>query len=139
MAGVHGKKTVFKLDNAAGTLTDISALLNDVQFPRTKEKAQDSGFGQNSHTYVVGLQDGTITISGPWSTTIDAQLGALMVPGQDQTLTFEYGPQGGSTGNVKYTGEAYLESYEPGGSISDVSQFSATLQISGDVSRTTFA
>ena len=33
MAFVHGKNSVFKLDNASGSLTDISAFVNNVDFP----------------------------------------------------------------------------------------------------------
>ena len=33
MAFVHGKDSVFKLDNNSGSLTDISAYVNNVDFP----------------------------------------------------------------------------------------------------------
>ena len=33
MAFVHGSDSVFKIDNASGSLTDISAFVNNVDFP----------------------------------------------------------------------------------------------------------
>ena len=34
MAFVHGSDSVFKLDNASGSLTDISSYVNNVDFPQ---------------------------------------------------------------------------------------------------------
>ena len=45
MAFVHGKSSVFKLDNASGSLTDISAYVNNVDFPETADVAETSVLG----------------------------------------------------------------------------------------------
>ncbi len=39
MAFVHGKDSVFKLDNSGGSLTDISAYVKNVDFPEPADVA----------------------------------------------------------------------------------------------------
>lgn len=133
----HGKSTVFKVDNSGGTLTDISNSLTDVSFPQTVDTAETSAFGSSAKTYVVGLTDATISVSGMFDATVDAHLNGIL--GQAATVSFEYGPEGSTSPNVKYTGEAILTSYEKSGSIGDMVSYSAEFQVSGAVTRGTYA
>ena len=133
----HGKSTVFKVDNAAGTLTDISNTLTDVSFPQSVETAETTSFGSSAKTYIVGLTDSTISVSGNWDATVDAHLAAIL--GQAATVSFEYGPEGSTSTNIKYTGEAIVTSYEKSGAIGDVVSYSAELQVTGAVTRGTWA
>jgi hypothetical protein len=133
----HGKATSLKVDNAAGTLTDISNVLTDVSFPQTIETAETTSFGSNAKTYIVGLSDATISASGNFDVTVDTHLSAVL--GQAATLSFEYGPEGVATGDAKYTGECIMTSYEKSGAVGDVVTFSVEFQVTGAVTRGTFA
>jgi predicted secreted protein len=133
----HGKSTVFKVDNAAGTLTDISNTLTDVSFPQSVETAETTSFGSSAKTYIVGLSDSTVSVSGNFDATVDAHLAAIL--GQAATVSFEYGPEGSTAGQVKYTGEAILTSYEKSGAVGDVVTYSTELQVTGAVTRGTYA
>ena len=133
----HGKSTVFKVDNAAGTLTDISNTLTDVGFPQTVETAETTSFGSSAKTYVVGLSDSTVSASGNFDATVDAHLAGIL--GQAATVSFEYGPEGSANGAVKYTGEAILTSYEKSGAVGDVVTYSAEFQVTGAVTRGTYS
>jgi hypothetical protein len=133
----HGKSTVFKVDNSGGTLTDISNTLTDVGFPQSVDTAETSTFGSSAKSYVVGLTDSTLSISGNFDATVDAHLAAVL--GQAATLSFEYGPEGSTAGFVKYTGEAILTSYEKSGAIGDVVSYSAEFQVSGAITRGTYS
>lgn len=135
MAFVHGKDSAFKLDNASGTLTDISTYVNSVDFPETADVAETTTLGDSSKSYIVGLKDATISIAGLWDSTVDGILGAVV--GQSATLSFEYSPEGTTGGNIKYTGECILTSYSQSSPVGDVVGFSADLQVSGDVTRGT--
>ena len=135
MAFVHGKNSVFKLDNASGSLTDISAFVNNVDFPETADVAETSVLGASNKTYIVGLKDATISISGLFDATVDAILGAVV--GQTATLSYEYSPEGTASGKVKYTGEAILTNYALSSPVGDVVAYSADLQCSGAVTRGT--
>ena len=135
MAFVHGKSSVFKLDNASGSLTDISAFVNNVDFPETADVAETSVLGASNKTYIVGLKDATISISGLFDATVDAILGAVV--GQTATLSYEYSPEGTASGKIKYTGEAILTNYALSSPVGDVVAYSADLQCSGAVTRGT--
>jgi predicted secreted protein len=133
----HGKSTVFKVDNSGGTLTDISNTLTDVSFPQTVETAETTSFGSSAKTYIVGLSDSTVSVSGNFDATVDAHLAGIL--GQAATVSFEYGPEGSTAGQVKYTGEAILTSYEKSGAVGDVVTYSAELQVTGAITRGTYS
>lgn len=133
----HGKSTTFKVDNSGGSLTDISNTLTDVTFPQTVETAETTAFGDSAKTYIVGLTDSTISISGTFDATVDAHLAGVL--GQAASLSFEYGPEGSTAGYVKYSGEAYLTSYEKSGSVGDAVKYTAELQVTGAVTRGTWS
>ena len=135
MAFVHGKSSVFKLDNASGSLTDISAFVNNVDFPETADVAETSVLGASNKTYIVGLKDATISLSGLFDATADAIFGAVV--GQTATLSFEYSPEGTASGKIKYTGECILTNYAMSSPVGDVVAYSADLQVSGAVTRGT--
>lgn len=137
MAFKHGKNAVFKVDNSGGTLTNISTYLNNVSFPRSVETGETTSFGNSAKTYIVGLSDSTISVDGTWDATVDAHLAAVL--GQDASLSFEYGPEGSGSGSVKFTGECYLTSYETSSPVADVVKFTAEFQVTGTVTRGTYA
>jgi hypothetical protein len=133
----HGKSTVFKVDNNAGSLTDISNTLTDVSFPQSVDTAETTAFGASAKTYIVGLTDGTLSVSGNFDATVDAHLAAIV--GKADSVSYEYGPEGSTATYVKYTGEALLTSYEKSGAIGDVVTYSAEFQVTGAVTRGTYA
>ncbi len=135
MAFVHGKDSVFKLDNSGGSLTDISAYVNNVDFPETADVAESSVLGSSSKQYLVGLKDSTLGLTGFFDATADAIFGAVL--GQSATLSFEYSPEGTGSGKVKYTGECILTNYALSSPVGDVVAYSADLQVSGAVTRGT--
>jgi len=132
----HGKATVFKLDNASATLTDISNTLTDVSFPAKVDTAEVTAFGASAKSYVVGLTDGTISISGTFDATVDALFAGVV--GFATALNWNYGPEGSTAGFVKYTGTGYVTSYQKSGTVGDVVKYSAEIQVTGAVTRTTF-
>lgn len=135
MAFTHGKDSVFKLDNSGGSLTDISTYVNNVDFPETADVSETTTLGADNKTYIAGLKDATISLSGLWDATADAIFGAVV--GQSATLSYEYSPEGTASGKVKYTGEAILTSYAISSPVGDAVGYSADLQVSGAVTRST--
>ena len=105
--------------------------------PREIETVETTSFGSSYRTYVVGFQNATISIEGTWDATVDAHLAGIL--GQDATVSFEYGPEGSTSTYVKYTGEAYVTSYETSGAVGEVVTFSAELQVSGAITRGSYS
>jgi len=133
----HGKNASFKVDNAAGTLTDISTTLNSVTFPREIETLETTSFGSSNRSYVVGFTDATISIEGSFDATVDAHLAGIL--GQEASVSFEYGPEGTTSTYTKYTGECYMTSYETSAGVGDIVAFSAEFQVTGAITRGSFA
>lgn len=138
MAFGHGKNAVFKLDDSGGTLRDLSSYINEASMPRSIETAETTTFGVSggSKTYITGLNDTTISVSGLFDATADGYLAGVL--GQSATLSFEYGPLGDTGGYVKYSGECIMTSYEVSSSVGDVVSASAQFQVTGAVTRGTW-
>jgi hypothetical protein len=136
MPFVHGRTTDFRVDNSGGTLTDISAYCDNVDFPQVVETAETTTFGDASKDYIVGLRDATISIGGKWDAVLDAVLAPIL--GQAASVSFQYGPAGSTVTNIRYTGECFCTSYQVTGAVGDVVTFSAEFQVTGNVTRGTY-
>jgi hypothetical protein len=61
------------------------------------------------------------------------------IVGKTDSVSFEYGPEGSTATYTKYTGEAFLTSYETSAGVGDIVSFSAEFQITGAVTRGAYA
>lgn len=141
MAFVHGKGAVFKIDNAAGVLTTLTAYVDNVEVNQSVDTAESTTMGAEAKTYLSGQSDCTVSISGKFDSTAstgpDVTLRGLI--GLETTSTFEAGPEGGTTGKTKYSGECFLTSYVVTAPVGDVVTFTADFQTSGAVTAGAFA
>jgi hypothetical protein len=124
---VHGKNTEFSIDDSAGTLRDISDVVNGVNFSPTADTAEVSAFQANSKGYVPGLKDCTFSIEFSWDATVDGYLFGIL----GKIGSFDYSPDG----TIHYTGEAICTAYTPASAVNDAVKGSASFQVNGDVSR----
>ena len=130
----HGKSTDFAIDGTGGSSRNISDTLTDVSFPQTIDTAETTAFGSSNKSYIVGLKDTTISISGIWDATVDGYLSGT----EPASRSFIFGPAGSTGGNVKYTGECILTNYSQSNPVGDVVSFSADFQVTGAVTRGTY-
>lgn len=140
----HGKDTVFSLEDSAGsTLRALTTNLTSVALSRANDTHDKTGFGASGHEFITGLTNGTITLEGFWddtaSTGTATVLDSLIGTGSTPTYAWEYGPEGSTTGDVKYSGECVLQSLDYTSPVADLVTFTATLQISGAVTKGTYA
>jgi predicted secreted protein len=130
----HGKSTDFALDDTGGSSRNISDTLTDVSFPQTIDTAETTAFGSSNKSYIVGLKDGSFSVSGIWDATVDGYISGT----EPASRSFIYGPAGTTSGNVKYTGEAIMTNYSVSNPVGDVVTYSLDLQITGAVTRGTY-
>jgi hypothetical protein len=137
MPFVAARTSVFKLDNAAGSLTDISAYVDSVGgIANTTDMLDTTTFGSTSKSFIGGLRNGdTISVSGKWDATLNTQITALL--GATASSTWEYNPAGTTAGLPKVSGECFVTSYEVASSVADLVTFSLSLQITGNVTHGT--
>lgn len=125
--------------------TEVSAYLSNVGMSLTKDALETTTFQDNSRDYIEGLKNATVTLSGRWdgagSTAIDQVLYDAYNNSSLVTVVLNpYGISGAttfSTSQPGYSGSMIVTSYEPSAAFDGVAQFSATLQISGGISRLT--
>jgi hypothetical protein len=140
MAFTHGKNGVFKIDNAAGTLSTLTAYVDSVDFSNSVDVAESTTMGAEAKTYLSGQSDGTLSISGKYDSTAstgpDVVLNGLV--GLETSSTFEVGPEGSTAGKIRYTGECFLTGYSIGIPVGDVVTFTADFQITGAITKNAF-
>ena len=132
---VHGKSTNFTLDDTAGSVQDISNTVTSVDFPETLDTAETTAFGSSAKSYIPGLTDATISISGIWDATVDGYIAGGAEPA---SRSFIFGPAGSTASNVKYTGEAIVTSFSISNPVGDVVTYSLDLQVTGAITRGTY-
>jgi hypothetical protein len=130
---VHGKNTHVEIDNAGGSLVDLSAYIDSEDLSRQADTAETTTFEKDSKTYIPGLKDGSFSLSGPWDATLDAHMDGIL----GKAGTFEISPAGDGSGAVKYSGEAICTDYSGSNPVGDKVTWSAEFQITGDVTRST--
>jgi predicted secreted protein len=141
MAFIHGKKSVFKIDDVGGSLQDISAFCEEVSLSRDIETAEVTTFGDDAKEYITGLTDATISLSGKFdsgtASAIDPVLSGVL--GSASTVSWAYRVNSASTSatNPEYQGEGILTSYEVSGTVGDAVTFSAEIQCTGAITRAT--
>jgi len=131
----HGKNTDFEIDDTGGSSRNISDTVTNVDFPETIDTAETTAFGSTSKSYIVGLRDATISVSGIWDATVD---GYIRGGAEPASRSFIFGPAGDTGGNVKYTGEAIVTNYSISNPVGDVVTYTLDLQVTGDVTRGTY-
>lgn len=138
MAFGHGSKAKFRLDNNAGTLTDLSNYTSGVSMPRSVDTAEVSVLGNTAKQYVPGLEDATLSVDFREDPVVDAHLDGIKfgITG-GASVTFQYDPQGSTSGLPRFGGECWLTSFELNTDVGDAGTISASFQITGGVTRTT--
>ncbi|HVL67203.1 MAG TPA: hypothetical protein VM364_08060 [Vicinamibacterales bacterium] len=134
MAFVHGKNTVFKLDNPAGVLTDIKAYCDQASLQRMNDLVETNPFGAAAKQRVKGMADAKISIGGPFDPALDAVLATD--PAGDASRTFEFLPAGAGAGLPKRTGECHVSDYNVDSSSDGAVTWSANLEVTGPVDST---
>lgn len=141
MAFQHGRTSAFLITDSGAVERNLSAFLDNIDFPQEVDIPETSVFGDTARGYdVVGLKGSSISISGKFDPTAttgpDAVLAGLL--GFANTSTFKYGPYGTTAGQVRYTGSCRLRSYRVSGAVDGVVSFQAEFVVDGAVTRDTF-
>ena len=113
---------------------DFSTYFNDMSATSTVETSEVSAFGSSAKEYIVGLQDGTVSLSGMFDgTTTGTDTVFSSVLGSSTKQNVIVAPSGHSNGATAIVLEADDTSYEVSGAVADVVQTSAEFQSSDGV------
>jgi hypothetical protein len=126
----HGKNAVVLLDN-----TNLSTTLTDAALSLTADVAETSTFSGGisaGKTYVAGLKDGTVTLSGYFeSTDPDADAEFLSQLGGSGSA-FSIAPIGYTRGNAVSFGNVIGTSYDRSADVGSVVAVAVAFQFDGD-------
>ena len=140
MATPHGKKSGFAIENASTSLTNLGAFVASVDFPRTVDTAEVTGFNSTNNTkkYVPGNADATVSIEGPWDrATVDATLSGIL--SAEKELRVWPGGTTVATGTnfVQYKANAVMTGYNVTAGVDNAVRYTADFQLTGTITRTT--
>ena len=130
MPFVHGKDSYFKIAS-----TDLSTYLNNVTVSRSADTADTTAFGSSTRSFIAGLKDATITVSGMFDSAVYSTIAGWLGTSQ----TWEYGPAGSTAGRVKVSGSGIITGVELGSAVGEVVTANITVQVSGAVTDGTFS
>lgn len=125
---VHGKGTKIMLDEF-----DLSAFFNSSDISTSLDTAETTAFGSSSKSYITGLRDGTLSLSGMWSADADGsdeELSAILGAATTPIITVQY--NGGTIGNRATLMKAHETSYSISSPVADVVTVTADFNASSD-------
>lgn len=128
MAFLHGKSAAVFFN-----ATDLSAYLNNAAVNQSMAPAETTAFGASSKAYIVGLKDGTISLSGMFdgaSGAVDPIIQAAL--GVDNGV-FTFLSGGSTKGNRALLAQVDPTSYNVTAPVGDVVNVSIDLQADGGV------
>ncbi len=132
MASETSKVSGFAVDNASGTLTDISEAVNQCDVSGGNEQYEDTGLSDTRHTFVSGLgMPVTVTVNG-WLNTTTRAIFAPLVNGTsvDKTVEVKY-----ASGDF-YSGECIPTNVQMGLPTGAVNTWSCTFQANDGLTST---
>lgn len=131
----------FSLDNAAGSLTNLSDYIDNVSVGQTVDQLEVSHFGTAAKKFIPGMTDGdTISVSGPYDVTLHTHVTALKAAQAAGTAShsYQWGPGGSVASQAKVTGECLVAQYSLSTGVGGRAEYSLSLQITGAVTNGTF-
>jgi hypothetical protein len=134
MGAIHGKGTYVAFDDASGALVPLSAYFKQAGANRSIDTAESSTFSQSAKTYVLGMNDETVDISGNFDPTLHTHMTLLMAALDDGSLdacTVVVGPAGNAVGKPMTQRECLVKSYNWSASNSDVVTAAISFQRTG--------
>ena len=126
---VHGKDSKVYLDEF-----DLTSYFTNADVTVTNETSEVTSFGATSKSYLLGLADGTLSLSGLWSADTDGsdeELQAIL--GVATTPLITVAEAAGTIGNRATIAKAHETNYTISNPVADVVSITADFQGSTDV------
>lgn len=133
MPFVHGKSAFFKL-----ATTDLSTFMDNIDFPHESDDHETTTYTKSYKTRIGGLKDASFNVGGLYSVGA-AEPETIIPPLIGTVAVFEYGPEGNTSGKVKYSGSCLVKNYNHSTPVGDVIRWTATFMATDTVTKGVFA
>jgi hypothetical protein len=132
MAFVHGKNTAVYYNGS-----NLSSYFNEASMSQDVETAETTAFGDSAKTYITGLKDGTMSMSGMFDGNTDAVDAVLTnTLGATAADVATVVPAGvSSSGVATFSAEVRETSYEISSPVGDVVAANVEVQATGGIDR----
>ena len=131
---ISGDHVIVKMDDSGGTLRQFAdGDIVSVDLPLTNDQFDVAGFGDAVHKFINGQMQAPVTLRGFLTTTANTGTHTVIkgafAAGSKVRLEVQVGQNAApTTGDPKYSGEFYVESYRPSLQTGGAVMFQATLK-----------
>ena len=141
MALFDSQQSVFQITDTGASLRDITPYVVSIDgLPGPRELAEATSLNDTGRKFYPTLENVVITLELLWSD--DANVGSDTVLGPLRThsaaVAFDYGPEGKTGGDVKYSGNAWVRDYRITSRVGNMVTARCELQVNGTVTRGTY-
>jgi len=133
MAFIHGKDGYLSLN-----AVDLSAFSDNIEFGRSGDSHDVTTFGKDAHVKNGGLLDGNATITGVYDDGATSPE-AIIDPLIGTVVELIYRPEGTGTGRPQKTVDVLVQAYAETTPVAEMIRWTATLEFSDDLAKTTQA
>lgn len=135
------QQSVFQVTDTGAQLRDITPYIVAIDgLPGPRELAEATSLNDSGRMFYPILENAVITLELLWSD--DALVGSDTVLGPLRThsaaVAFDYGPEGKTGGDVKYSGNAWVRDYRVLSRVGQMVMSRCELQVNGVVARGTY-
>lgn len=132
MAFKHGKDTVVKLN-----AVDLSAFSNSTQFGDETEANETTTYGRARKTYMAGLGDGKITLSGVYDDGASGPRGTIKpLKAAGTAVVFLFQPEGTGAGKAQSSVSVIITAFNETAPVADVISWACEMQMTGPLDET---
>lgn len=135
MANLIFKNETIKIDNTAGTLTDITSYCTSFTLNGSQDLIEDSAMGDEEKSFLFGQAGATVQLGFIVNSTTDGIFGPLIGNRTTATKTFQHG----ATTNIVHRGEVLNTSVEYSGSTNSLQTGSFSGTFDGVMIKTSVA
>lgn len=135
MANLIYKNETIKIDNTAGTLTDITSYCTSFTMSGTQDHIEDTTMGDEERSYLFGLAGASFSLAGVVNSTTDGIFGPLVGNRTTATKTLQHA----ATTNIVHRAEVLVGSVEYSGSTNSLQTWSFSGVIDGVMIKTSVA
>jgi hypothetical protein len=141
MVLVDSQQSVFQITDTGAQLRDITPYVVSIDgLPGPRELAEATTLNDTGRKFYPTLENVVITLELLWSD--DASVGSDTVLGPLRThnaaVAFDYGPEGKSVGDIKYSGDAWVRNYQITSRVGNMVTSRCELQVNGTITRGTY-
>ena len=135
------QQSIFQITDTGAQLRDITPYIIAIDgLPGPRELAEATTLNDTGRQFYPILENVVISLELLWSD--DADVGSDTVLGplrtKDAAVAFDFGPEGKTGGDIKYSGNALVRDYRILSRVGNMVTSRCELQVNGVVGRTTY-